>query len=438
MKLKIKYFLFIGIIHLLLILFSFSSLKENKLLFIPAEIAILISLYLSYRIYKAFLKPLRLMQQGIDAIKDQDFNVSFALTHSKEMDQLIEVYNSMIQKIREERVSQKEQHYFLEKLIDASPNGIIVLDFNNYITTINLSAKTTLGLEEEELGLPTENINSSFLTELCDLKDDSSAIISKDGWKKYKCHSANFIHRGFERKFLLIEELSNEILETEKQAYGKVIRMMAHEVNNSLGAVNSILQSMKDSFPLNGQTEDEMELLNALSVAEGRNNRLGSFMKNFADVIRLPRAKKENLDLNEVCENIATLFKLQTQQRKINLEFQFEEQTCLISGDKAQIEQVLINIVKNAIEAIGENGTIKFQSKGKTLLVLDNGKGINQEVESHLFEPFFSSKPDGQGIGLTLIKEVLQEHEADFSLKTLENGWTCFSLNFPSIIRPMS
>ncbi len=372
------------------------------------------------------------MQQGIDAIKDQDFNVSFALTKSKEMDQLIGVYNSMIHKIREERVSQKEQHFFLEKLIDASPNGIIVLDFNEQITTINKSAKATLGLQDEELNLPIEKIKSDFLHEICELEDESSAVISKDGWKKYKCHSANFIHRGFERRFLLIEELSNEILETEKQAYGKVIRMMAHEVNNSLGAVNSILQSTRDSFPKNPESEEHLELINALSVAEGRNQRLGLFMKNFADVIRLPIAKKENLDLNEICRNIAALYSIQAKERKIDLEFEFHNNTCQILGDKAQLEQVLVNIVKNAMEAIGQNGIIKFQSQGKSMQVLDNGKGINKEVESHLFQPFFSSKPDGQGIGLTLIKEVLQEHQADFSLKTLANGWTCFNMDFPS------
>lgn len=432
MKLKIKYFLFIGIIHSLLIFLSFSLLKDNKLLFIPAEIAILFSLYLSYRIYMAFLKPLKLMQKGIDAIKDQDFNISFVTTNSMEMDQLIEVYNSMIQKIREERISQKEQHYFLEKLIDSSPNGIIVLDFNNKITSINQSAKTSLGLQKEELGLPVEKIKSDFLDKIIKLEDDSSAIITIDGWKKYKCHSANFIHRGFERRFFLIEELSNELLETEKKAYGKVIRMMAHEVNNSLGAVNSILQSLRDSFPDNTKTEDELDLVNALDVAEGRNQRLGTFMKNFADVIRLPKANKELLDLNEVCKNMASLFSIQAKEGGIKLEFNYQNPTCTILGDRAQLEQVLINIVKNGLEAIEENGIIRFCTGDKSLIIMNNGKSINPDIEAQLFQPFFSSKPDGQGIGLTLIKEVLQEHEAEFSLKSNSEGWTKFSINFTS------
>lgn len=370
------------------------------------------------------------MQKGIDAIKDQDFNISFVATNSMEMDQLIEVYNSMIHKIREERISQKEQHYFLEKLIDSSPNGIIVLDFNDKITSINQSAKISLGLQEEELGLPVQKINSEFLDKILKLKEDSSAIISIDGWKKYKCHSANFIHRGFERRFFLIEELSNELLETEKKAYGKVIRMMAHEVNNSLGAVNSILQSMADSFPENSNKEDDLEMINALEVAKGRNSRLGIFMKNFADVIRLPKANKEVLDLNKLSKNMASLFGIQAQEKNIQFKFEFENSTCNILGDRAQLEQVFINIVKNALEAIEQEGIISFNTEAQSLTIMNNGKAIDKEIEMQLFQPFFSSKPDGQGIGLTLIKEVLQEHEAEFSLKSTPDGWTKFSMTF--------
>lgn len=432
MKLKIKYFIFIGIIHLLLILLSFSLLKDNKLLFIPAEIAILVSLFFAYRIYSAFLKPLKLMQQGIDAIKDQDFNISFALTKSKEMDQLVGVYNTMIQKIRTERVSQEEQHFFLEKLIEASPNGIMVLDFNDKITNINKSARNSLELEEEELHLPIGNINSEFLRELTQLKEESNSIISVNGWKKFKCHSAQFIHRGFERRFFIIEELSSEILETEKQAYGKVIRMMAHEVNNSLGAVNSILQSLSSSFSDTEISEEDKDMKNALEVAENRNERLRTFMKNFADVIRLPQANKENLDLNKLCENISTLFSIQAKERNIDFQFEFESNESLVCVDRAQFEQVLINIVKNAMEAIENKGTVKFVTKTQSLIVMNNGKAISPETEAQLFQPFYSSKRDGQGIGLTLIKEVLQAHKSEFSLQTKNNGWTCFSINFSS------
>lgn len=428
MNLKTKYFLFIGIVHGLLLVLSFSLLKENKILFIPAEIGILLSLYFSYRIYRAFLKPLRLMQQGIDAIKDEDFNISFSPSSSKEMDQLIEVYNRMIHKIRKERISQKEQHYFLEKLIDVSPNGIIILDFNDKITSINRSAKKALGLQEEELKLPVHKIKSDFLQQIHALEEDSSAIISVDGWKKYKCHSANFIHRGFERKFLLIEELSNEILQTEKKAYGKVIRMMAHEVNNSLGAVNSILQSTRNYFP--AEKDSDNQWVNALQVAEARNDRLRTFMKNFADVIRLPEANREEMDLNEILQNMAAFFKLQAYEKKVEFHFDFKSDHCPIIGDRAQLEQVLINIIKNAFEAMAQGGIIKFHTEEKSLLISNNGEAIDLEIEKHLFQPFYSSKPDGQGIGLTLIKEVLQAHEAEFSLKSYADGWTKFKIDF--------
>lgn len=432
MNLKYKYFIFIGLIHAILVLLTFSLLKDNKLLFIPAEIGILFSLFLSYRIYRAFLRPLKLMQEGVDAIKDEDFNVTFTKTQSMEMDQLIEVYNKMILKIREERVSHREQHFFLEKLIEASPNGIIILNFDGIITTANKAARRMLESKDPLVDRSISEVNNPLLEKAYALPIESSSIISLDGWKKFKCHSANFIHRGFERRFLLLEELSSEILVTEKRAYGKVIRMMAHEVNNSIGAVNSILQSVKDTFTSNSASDEDKEMSNALIIAEERNDRLNHFMKNFADVIRLPEPRLEKVDLNEVIQRIKDLMKIQAAKKDIEFTLRLSPEPFWANIDIGQFEQVLINIVKNSIEAIDEKGKIEFRTEGKRLQVLDNGTGISEEITDNIFKPFYSSKPDGQGIGLTLIKEILHQHKIDFSLKSNGEGWTCFNMEFDS------
>jgi signal transduction histidine kinase len=229
----------------------------------------------------------------------------------------------------------------------------------------------------------------------------------------------------------MIEELTAEILAAEKKAYGKVIRMMAHEVNNTTGPVNSILNSALKKEEL-WTDEKNKTLQQALQVAFDRNQNLNLFMRNFADVVRLPEPRKQKIDLHDLLRNVATLMELRAGEKSIEFKHDLSPEPIFITADEQQLEQALINIVKNAIEAIDGKGTISFTTteSPKRLIITDTGQGIAKESAEHLFSPFFSTKKDGQGVGLTLIKEILLNHQYDFSLKTVEPGKTVFTINF--------
>ncbi|MEL6945501.1 MAG: PAS domain-containing protein, partial [Bacteroidota bacterium] len=229
MSLRVKYFLLIGVIHALLLFISFQLLKEQKLYFILAEFGIIVSLLLSISLYQSFIRPLKFLYTGKDAIEDEDFAVKFVPTGAKEMDQLIDTYNNMIDKIRKERRTMEEQHFFLQKIIEASPSGILIFNYDNRLTSFNPKAKVLLGLKESMIG----EIANSDLQQLVAIEVGDSKMITLEGARKYRCEVSEFVHRGFRRKFVMIQEVSKEILAAEKRAYGKVIRMMAHEVNNS-------------------------------------------------------------------------------------------------------------------------------------------------------------------------------------------------------------
>jgi nitrogen fixation/metabolism regulation signal transduction histidine kinase len=236
----------------------------------------------------------------------------------------------------------------------------------------------------------------------------------------YKLQKSHFIDRGFARHFVMIEELTAEILAAEKKAYGKVIRMMAHEVNNTIGPVNSIIHSALGTEKM-WKEEDDHTLKNALQVAFERNNNLNLFMRNFAEVVRLPEPNRKHLDLHTLIMNIAQLMEMNAGEKQIQFQYELSETPFIISADQQQLEQVLINIVKNAIEAIEGTGIISFttNSTARQLIITDSGKGISQHNVYQLFSPFFSTKKDGQGIGLTLVKEILLNHGFEFSLHLL-------------------
>lgn len=432
MKLKTKYLLFIALIHLVALVLSYFVFQEHKLVFIASEGLVLLSLVFAYQLYASMIQPIELIGAGVQAIQDRDFNVKFQSTGQREMDKLIGVYNQMIDRLREERTLQAEQHFFLEKLIQTSPTGILILDFDQKIASANPKVQTLLeGKENVLIGKKLEEIAHPLAQAMAKVRNDETDTIHTDGIKTFKCHKTHFIDRGFPHYFLLIEELTAEKLQIEKQAYGKVIRMMAHEVNNSIGPINSILESLDGYHPYL-PAEEQPEYGNALKVARERNERLNQFMRNFADVVRLPPPCRATADLRPLLRDVVALMRYQTGPKTIQFDIQAPERPVLSSFDAQQIEQVLINVIKNAIEAIDQEGTItlRLTEKPAQLKVSDTGAGISADQVQQLFSPFFSTKPDGQGVGLTLAREVLMNHGFAFSLVPNEGKGSTFTIIF--------
>jgi nitrogen fixation/metabolism regulation signal transduction histidine kinase len=431
MRLRTKFLLFVIILHGVTLVLSYFIFRDHILLFIASEALVLVSLLIAWQLYKEMIRPLQTLMSGVEAMKDKDFNVKFLPTGQYEMDQLIRVYNEMMDHLREERTRQEQQHFFLEKLIHTSPTGILVLDYDERVQQLNPKAAAILGVEpaqviRKEIGA----MDIPLLQEIKQLPQGAAKTVTLNGVHTYKLQRSHFIDRGFPRSFVMIEELTAEILAAEKKAYGKVIRMMAHEVNNTVGPVNSILETTLKTGGL--WTEKNEQLRGALQVALERNRNLNLFMRNFADVVRLPEPYKRKVDLHQLVHRVAMLMALTAGDRGIRFEFNLAEHPLFIEADELQMEQALLNIVKNAIEAIGKEGVVTFATTGhpKGLTITDTGSGISKEHAEQLFSPFFSTKRDGQGVGLTLVKEILLHHNCQFSLKTVAPGRTVFEIGF--------
>ena len=432
MNLRIKFSAFITLIHLILIFASIQLIKDHKILFMLSEIGIIISIIISMRLYQSFISPLNLITAGVESMKDSDFNLKFLKVNQNELDKLIEVYNQMMEELRSERLRLREKNYFLEKLIEASPTGIITFDLEQNITSVNQAASQILGVDPSiAKGESLANLSSPISESLNSLNSGESITIKSDSARRYKCERSNFIDKGFQHHFILLQEMTTEIMASEKRAYGKVIRMMSHEINNSIGAVNSILESCLNSEIL--KDENAKEYSSALKVAVERNSQLNHFMSNFADVVRLPNPNKVEQNINNLIVSVKTLFKNETDKRNINWNLQLVEAPVIIDLDISLFEQVLVNIIKNAIEAIDRDGEISIISllePDPRLIIKDNGCGINTEIQKNLFLPFYSTKKNGQGIGLTLIREILVMHGFYFSLESTQEGFTEFTIRF--------
>jgi len=432
MKLRTKYILFVVILHLVALTLSWFIFENNRLYFIISEAFIIFSIVVAWQLYIQLLQPLKMLMQGVEAIKDRDFNVKFLSTGKHEMDQLIDVYNQMMDELRTERTRQEQQHFFLEKLIFTSPTGIIILDYDDNVQQINPKALQIINVAVEQvLKYPIDRLEHPLLLQIKHLRSGEAIVVKPDGINTYKIQKSHFIDRGFSRHFIMIEDLTTEILAAEKNVYGKVIRMMAHEVNNTVGPVNSIMQSaLKTDQLWEGHRNNTLK--DALQVAMDRNQNLNLFMRNFADLVKLPAANKKPVDLHHLVRSTATLMEIKAGEKQVEFEFRLADGPFIVSADEQQMEQVLINIVKNAIEAIETKGKVSFITlpHKRSLVIADTGKGIEEVNTSDLFSPFFSTKKDGQGIGLTLVREILTNHACDFSLKTSTEKQTEFTIVF--------
>lgn len=422
MRIKWQLSLLFGILFVISSGLIFLLFRDRPMRLILAEVALLTALLLFLWILSRILRPLDQITLGLDSLKDQDFSGYMRPTGSEETDRLVEVYNKMLDNIRKERRFQQEQHFFLQNLIEALPVGLIILDFDDQLKEYNPVAGEILGIKEEDKGRKLADASLLLRSEILNQEIQRPKIYKVNSTRYIRVYVDRFRNRGFYQKFVILEEAGDEILKVEKQSYGKVIRMMAHEVKNSVGAVNSILETLETAGGLPDEERSEY-----LRIVIERNTRLNTFMENFAGVVRLPLPERQAFNLSETVSSVYHLMKLKFQDRPVMFTVHLPAEQVRITGSQEQMEQVLINIVLNAFEAIPGEGAVSIQLTPDELRVTDNGTGISEEARTGLFTPFFSTKPTGQGVGLTMVREILHNHGLGFELGS-QGGVTTFGI----------
>ncbi len=434
MTLRLKFTIYLIVMHLLFGGVSIYVLLDHRRWLLAVEAVFVVSLLCGLRMIRNLFGAVDLINTGAQFIQDSDFTSRFREMGQPEMDRLIGVYNQMADHLRAERTRMQEQNYFLEKVLSASPTGIITFDFDGRIAMVNPAASRFLQASPDELtGMKLANIGSPIAGNLAGIDPGGSNVLTLFGRRRIKCRRSQFLDRGFTRDFLIMEELTEELRQAEKTAYEKVIRMMSHEVNNSIGSANSLLHS---SLHYTDQLKDDdrTDFENAIRVIINRTEQLNTFMRNFADVFRLPPPSLSSVDITGTIREIALLFRAECEKRRIEIHWEIIEPLAPVRVDRSQIEQVIVNILKNAIEAIGNDGRITIVTGHKNgkpyVCIRDSGGGFSQTVRSNLFTPFFSTKDNGQGIGLTMVQEILDQHGFEFSLESLPGQPTEFTIVF--------
>jgi nitrogen fixation/metabolism regulation signal transduction histidine kinase len=421
--LRLKFLLYLVAVHLVFAACAVWFLWDRRIWLIAVEVFFAISLSVGVGLLRAYFGPLKLIDSGAQYLRDGELTTRFRETGNEDMDRLIDVYNLMVDRLREERIRNEEQEQLLRKVMAESPGGVITLDVDGKVDTVNPAAEALLHADAASvIGRPLRELGTPFARQLAEIPQEGSRLLSVQGRRRVRCQAATFMDRGFPRRFLLLDELTDELHRTEKGAYEKLIRMMSHEVNNTSGAVQSLLQSCL-VYRRQLADEDRDDFAGALEVAIRRTAHLDEFMRGFAEVVRLPRPRLQPSSPWEIVSQVGLLFRDRCKASKITWREELEPDLPRVECDPVQLEQVLLNVVKNAVEAIrsadrpGEIVVRGYRHGRRSFLsVADTGPGLSAEAQSLLFTPFYTTRENGQGIGLTMVQEILLAHGFDFTL----------------------
>lgn len=410
-----KFYIYITLLAVLTLATTIMSLLDVSWPWTVASGAV--TLALVALCFRSAVRPLNTVRNGIYLLREQDFSSRLCHTGQADADKVVDLFNGLMGAMKAERLKNLEQDRFLSLVVETSPMGIAICDFDGVIVRTNPAwdAMQTPSLTKA-IGSVGEGKTGTVR-----LADSLIVRISKL-W---------FMDSGFRRRFILVERLTEEIAAAEKQLFNKIVRTIGHEVNNTLGSVISVLESLKEMHSDDSLTTEAIDS----SMTSCAN--LVSFVRGYADIVKLPPVAPEPMELNRWLSRLYPTLAGITPSN-ISLKFLPAGQSCQGSIDPMLMERVLINIVKNAIESIGDRqgGEIIISmtqadplQRSWRLTVSDNGPGIQEEIADHIFTPFFSTKRPDRGLGLMLIADILRAHRFQFTLNTnQETGLTSFSI----------
>ena len=420
----------------------------NPLWIIAVELGCALSLWWMVLLFQRLYEPLRLMRSSADFLRETDFSTTLLPTGQPETDALVSVYNTMLTTLRTERVRVEEKGILLQTLINASPAGILLCDESLMVLSVNPALEAMFAMSAEiSIGSRLEKHIAPFAELMQRISIGASEVFTHKA-RRFKVHKAGFVEKGVPHIIVLVEELTDELRASEKTAYQRIIRVLAHEVNNSTGAARSLMESAlyyERYFVPEMSGDERRDFRDALMVASERLAGLGEFMREYAHVVRLPTPKPQAFDIGELLVTTATLFGEVCKAHNITLRVITPNDAMMIYADKVQLQQALTNLTKNAIEAVqgveenteGERSVTlsvrRRDSASVSIAVEDTGIGLNASAAANILTPFFTTKETGQGIGLMLVREIATAHGFEFSLENRVGGGARAEIIMPSM-----
>lgn len=377
----------------------------------------------------------------LQAVLNNDFAIKFNSTsQGNSFHELYETFNKVNDKFMESTQSDASQYQYMITLINQLQIGVLAYDEKDRVHLTNMAF---LDLLDHQSILKLESIkteNEALYDQIKTIKNGENVVLKatiNNEVKRLSISASSFRLRNKHYKLISLQDINAELDQNEMEAWQKLIRVLTHEIMNSVAPITSLSSTMKhivQQGDLEGEKRASLE--EGLDAIEARSQGLMNFTEAYRALTRVPLPNIKKVDGQNFFQRISSLFEPTLIGSQITWKINVPKEQFQLLIDPDLMEQVLINLLKNAKEAVNqETGivhlafSLSHDKDYSVITVTDNGSGIPEDITEKIFIPFYTTKPEGSGIGLSLTKQIIQSHKGEISFNTSPEG-TSFSIKF--------
>jgi len=427
--------------------FMFYALGQEKW-YVATGVSALIVILLMIELFQFIDRSNREFTSLLEALKHQDFTTSYSRKFSERSFRDLEsIFNEIQEQYRGARMDQAAQYQYLQTVIEHINIALICFNNPGEVFLFNQAAAVLFRKAKLEKLEPLKSIHPPLYQLMVNLRAGQREVIrvNREGeLLQLSVHVTEFRVRKEKFKLVSLQNIKQELEEQELDSWQKLIRVLTHEIMNSVTPVSSLSAAINEMLTdQNGQRraletlsrDDLDDMYSSIETIEERSRGLLGFVADYKNLTRLPKPVFEDIAVEFLLNHMHRLFKKDMDSENINYQVQVPAHKMSICIDSRMIQQVLINLIKNAMEAVREREEksiiLSADSRNEKVIirVKDNGKGIDDENLEKVFIPFYTTKKKGSGIGLSLSKQIMRLHKGSIHFQSDDSG-TVFNIEF--------
>ncbi len=389
----------------------------------------------------------RKLTRFLESVKYSDFITGFTSDNKlgKSFKELNTAFTEVLDAFRKARSEKEEQGQYLNTVVQQVRTGILSFDSDGAVQLINANAKRFMNVSSLKNIHELIQTNPKLFHSINNAEPGKSELYKGSNELYLTIQATELRIRGADVKLVTLQNIQPELQQQELEAWQNLTRVLRHEIMNSITPISSLTSTLRDILDHEMEKqgtgyalkeEGAEDLREGLATIENRSKGLIKFIDAYREYTSLPKPTFKQVRLKELIDKVAHLMKTDLKRTNINFEYECLSEYITIQADEEMIEQVLINLLKNAKEALSETDEPSLKLIGKLednaikIEVIDNGPGIIKEAIDHIFVPFYTTKRTGSGIGLSLSRQIMQMHNGSITVESEPDVLTIFTLRF--------
>ena len=401
---------------------------------IVLSVLIILVLVLLFRIIQNYRYEMRKVQYLLEAVENSDYTFRFAEKKKRGAEIIT---NKTLNRVKDILLQTKQdiiaQEQYFELILDKSLTGFIICDTKGHIHQSNQAALNLLGMSVLKHTSQIERLAPDFkINEELQGEGKQIRVSTSNGNRHISLRGTSFKRKNEELLIITLNDISSELDEKELESWIRLTRVLTHEIMNSIAPIRSVSE-----YLLKTENNDRLELRKSLDIIHNTSGNLMSFVEHYRRFARIPPANKEDIQVEELLMQCRRMMISEVADH-IKIYVDTDDVSAPLQADRGQVVQVIINLLRNAADAVKEkeNGRIKLsgsyipESNRWIIGIENNGDPISKEMQEQIFVPFFTTKEGGSGIGLSISKQIMRNHQGNLQLTQSNNEATLFSLIF--------